>query len=193
MAVPKLRFKEFSGEWTEQSLSDICEIVGGGTPDTTELSYWDGGIQWFTPTEIGNEKFVSKSKRTISELGLKHSSAKLLPTGTILLTSRATLGEMSITENEVCTNQGFQSLITNTDNSLEFVYYYQPRIKEYCLTKSSGSTFLEISKTILGKCKLYSPSLNEQEKISNFISTLDRKITLQRQRIKLLNDYKKEG
>ncbi len=98
-------------EWEEKQLGDIAEIVGGGTPDTSIEEYWkDGSIEWFTPTEVGHDKYVNCSKRKISQLGFAKSSARLLPAGTILLTSRATIGEMSIAEKECCTNQGFQCL-----------------------------------------------------------------------------------
>ncbi|WP_024775087.1 restriction endonuclease subunit S [Aliarcobacter cibarius] len=85
--VPKLRFKEFSGEWQHISLKDIASIVGGGTPDTTQEDYWNGEIQWFTSTEI-KSKYIKGSNRTITELGLKKSSAKVLPQGTLLLSMK---------------------------------------------------------------------------------------------------------
>jgi type I restriction enzyme S subunit len=105
-----LRFPEFEGDWEKTKLGNIAEIVGGGTPDTTIDEYWNGNIQWFTPSEI-KSNYVAKSIRTITNLGLQKSSAKLLPMGTILLTTRATIGEVAITTEECTTNQGFQSLI----------------------------------------------------------------------------------
>ncbi len=110
----QIRFKDGEGndfeDWEVKTLGEICEITGGGTPDTSNPEYWNGNIQWFTPTEIKLD-FVSKSIRTITELGLQKSSAKKLPIGTILLTTRATIGEASIALEECTTNQGFQSLI----------------------------------------------------------------------------------
>ena len=88
--VPHLRFPEFSGEWNKYTINDLATVVGGGTPDTTVKSYWGGDIQWFTPSEIGKNKYVDFSKRTITRDGLDNSSAKLLPLHTILLSSRAT-------------------------------------------------------------------------------------------------------
>ena len=108
-----MRFPEFSGEWNKYTINDLATVVGGGTPDTTVKSYWGGDIQWFTPSEIGKNKYVDFSKRTITRDGLDNSSAKLLPLHTILLSSRATVGECSIASNECTTNQGFQSLIAN--------------------------------------------------------------------------------
>ena len=189
--VPKLRFKGFNDEWKEKKLSEIANIVGGGTPSTTEKSYWDGNIQWFTPTEIKDAKYVASSMRTITEQGVKNSSAKILPKGSILLTTRATLGEMAILENDATTNQGFQSLIVNKNNNNEFVYYLQEKIKKYCYKNASGSTFLEISKSNLEKFKVNMPSLQEQERIANFLTKVDKIIEKQEEKVKNLENYKK--
>lgn len=105
-------------------LGSICEIVGGGTPDTLHAEYWGSTVEWFTPSEIGKAKYVSSSARKLSDIGLNNSSAKLLPIGTVLLTTRATLGEMSIAKRECCTNQGFQSLIPHQDRVLYRVLLY---------------------------------------------------------------------
>ena len=110
--VPHLRFPEFIGEWETKLINDLAVVIGGGTPDTTIKSYWDGEIQWFTPSEIGKNKYVDSSLRTITEEGLNNSSAKLLPPNTILLSSRATIGECSLSLRECATNQGFQSLVS---------------------------------------------------------------------------------
>ena len=154
-------------------LRELCEVVSGGTPKTEIERYWDGDIIWFTPTEIGKQKYVRHSRRKITKDGLDSSSARLLPPGTILLTSRATLGEMSITEVECTTNQGFQSLIAKGVLG-EFLYYLQPLIKHHCTIYASGSTFLEINKKELGKCRLNIPTLKEQEKIVDILSTVDK-------------------
>lgn len=173
----EVRFKADDGsefpEWEEKRLGEVCDIVGGGTPDTEKAEYWGGDVNWFTPSEIGETKYVVKSNRQISKLGLLKSSAKLLPQGTILLTSRATLGEMAIVKQECCTNQGFQSLIVKQECLNEFIYYYQPIIKRYCEKHASGSTFLEISKKEISGCKLGVPSLPEQRKIAECLSSLD--------------------
>ena len=114
-------------------LGSVCEIVGGGTPDTLHTEYWGNTVEWFTPSEIGKTKYVNNSVRKLSDIGLDNSSAKLLPIGTVLLTTRATLGEMSIAKRECSTNQGFQSLIPHTDRvSSEYLYYMQIIIKPWC-------------------------------------------------------------
>ena len=191
MNVPKLRFKEFNDEWKKTNIKNVCNVVGGGTPDTNNLSYWNGDIQWFTPSEIGKTKYISKSERTITDLGFKNSSAKMLPKGAILLTSRATIGEASILLNEACTNQGFQSLIANKNIDNEFVFYSKELFKNEMYKKAFGSTFLEISKSNIEKIEISIPSLEEQNKISKFISLLDKKIELQSKKIEALKLYKK--
>ena len=176
--VPKLRFKEFTDEWEEKRLENIGKIIGGGTPSSAIEEYWNGNIQWFTPTEVGKTKYVEKSIRTITELGLTKSSAKLLPKGTILLSSRATIGEKSIAIKEVSTNQGFQSILVNKNNDNEFVYYLLDTLKEELIRQSSGSTFLEISGKKLGSISSFFSNLQEQEKIGDFLSSVDKKISI---------------
>ena len=121
--VPNLRFCEFNGNYKVCKINEIANVVGGGTPDTLNEKFWNGGINWFTPTEIGHKKYVTISNRTISTDGLNNSSAKILPVGSILFSSRATIGEVSINLIETATNQGFQSLVINNENSNEYIYY----------------------------------------------------------------------
>ena len=186
--VPNLRFPEFQGEWKECKLGDVAMVVGGGTPDTNNHKYWNGDIQWFTPSEIGRDKYVTNSLRTISEEGLNKSSAKLLPIGTILLSSRATVGECSINKVECTTNQGFQSLITKEYFSKEFVFYLMQTKRKELIRKSCGSTFLEISANEVRKIKIAVPTSKEQEKISKLLALLDERITIQN---KIIEDLKK--
>ena len=165
--------------WTEETLGSVAKVVGGGTPDTNIQKYWNGNIQWFTPSEIGRDKYVTYSLRTISEEGLNKSSAKLLPTGTILLSSRATVGECSINNVECTTNQGFQSLIAKENISNEFLFYLIQTKRKELIRKSCGSTFLEISANEVRKIKITIPTHKEQEKIANLISLLDERIATQ--------------
>ena len=187
--VPNLRFPEFSGEWKAVPLSTIADIIGGGTPDTSVDEYWGGNIQWFTPSEIGKGKYAYLSDRTITEAGLKNSSAKLLPQGTVLLSTRATIGECSIATTECTTNQGFQSLVAKENNvSSEFLYYIVAKIKREMLRRSCGSTFLEISANELKKIHTNIPSKAEQEKLVSLLSLIDQRIETQK---KIIEDLKK--
>ena len=178
--VPNLRFPGFEGEWEKVTIGQICNIVGGGTPDTNTKEYWNGGIQWFTPSEVGKEKYVSDSNRTVSVEGLKSSSAKLLPPYSILLSSRATVGECSINLKECCTNQGFQSAVPNMDiTATEFLYYRLLTHKREFIKKACGSTFLEISAKQISKHNTFIPARAEQEKIADLLSMIDQRIAIQ--------------
>lgn len=172
--VPSVRFIDQSDEWVKTRLKKITEIIGGGTPDTKQASYWNGGINWFSPTEVGKTVYLTKSEKTISQLGLQKSSAKLLPAfKTILFTSRAGIGDVGILTEESATNQGFQSLVVNEETDVYFLYSYSDQIKKYALKHSAGSTFLEISGKELGKMDLSIPSLPEQQAIGSLFRTLD--------------------
>ena len=185
--VPNLRFPEFSGEWVTKSINDLAVVIGGGTPDTTVKSYWDGEIQWFTPSEIGKNKYVDSSLRTITEVGLNNSSAKLLPPNTILLSSRATIGECSLSLRECATNQGFQCLVSKKCN-VDFLYYLIQTKKKDLIRKSCGSTFLEISANEVRKIQVSVPSDVEQQKIAELLSLIDERIATQN---KIIEDLKK--
>ena len=150
-------------------------------------SYWDGEIQWFTPSEIGKNKFVDSSLRTITEDGLNNSSAKLLPPNTILLSSRATIGECSLSLRECATNQGFQSLVSKKCN-VDFLYYLIQTKKKDLIRKSCGSTFLEISANEVRKIQVSAPSDVEQQKIAGLLSLIDERIATQN---KVIEDLKK--
>ena len=183
--VPNLRFPEFSGEWVTKSINDLAVVIGGGTPDTTVKSYWDGEIQWFTPSEIGKNKYVDSSLRTITEVGLNNSSAKLLPPNTILLSSRATIGECSLSLRECATKQGFQCLVSKKCN-VDFLYYLIQTKKKDLIRKSCGSTFLEISANEVRKIQVSVPSDVEQQKIAELLSLIDERIATQNKIIEKL-------
>lgn len=191
--VPEVRFKGFAGAWDEKSLGDeVADIVGGGTPNTFEPTYWNGDIDWYSPTEIGTKVFADGSVKKITELGLHNSSAKLLPANkTILFTSRAGIGDMAILRRIGATNQGFQSIVLKDGYDPYFIYSMGHIIKDYAIKYSSGSTFLEISGKILGRMVIKVPSLTEQEKIGTYFHSLDKTITLHENELEKLNNLKK--
>ena len=190
--IPKLRFPEFKneGEWVEKKLGEVGEFIGGGTPDTTNEEFWNGEIQWYTPSEVKNGS-LNSSIRTITEEGLKNSSAKLLPIGTILITTRAKIGDVAITYQECTTNQGFQSLVVKETECNEFWYYWLLNNKNELERRSSGSTFKEIGKNEIKGILTLSPKIQEQQKIASCLSSLDALIKAQAEKIELLQQHKK--
>ncbi|MET3038577.1 restriction endonuclease subunit S, partial [Chryseobacterium sp. NRRL B-14859] len=190
----KLRFKDEQGnyfsDWGLTELKNVCFIIGGGTPDTQKSEFWNGNIQWFTPTEI-KSNFVFKSERSISELGLKNSSAKILPQGSILLTTRATIGEVAIAQEECTTNQGFQSLIVKENCNNIFLFHWIKENKFELIKRANGSTFPEISKSEIELIKISLPSIKEQTKIANFLSLIQEKIETEKQILEKLELQKK--
>ncbi|MGX2973308.1 restriction endonuclease subunit S [Helicobacter sp. T3_23-1059] len=157
----------FPQGWTIKTLGEIGEIVSGGTPSTTQADNFGGNIAWITPADLSNhnDKFISQGKRNISEKGLKSSSARLVPKGTILFSSRAPIGYVAIASNSLCTNQGFKSLIPKENVFSEFVYYYLLNAKSLAESYASGTTFKEISAKSFSKLPIPLPPLEIQKKI----------------------------
>lgn len=176
--------------WEQRQLKEVADIVGGGTPSTDFLEYWNGNINWFTPNEINSQIYFSESKRKISNLGLKKSSAKLLPANrSILFTSRATIGEMGILTQDATTNQGFQSLVLHNEVIPYFIFSMKSALKKQAIKKASGSTFLEISKREVEKLKIIIPSEKEQKKVSMLFKSIDNLITLYDRKKELLKKF----
>lgn len=166
--------------WRRVSVGDLGKIVSGGTPDSTNPAYWDGDIPWATQTDITNltSRYISSTTRRITEAGLKSSSAKLVPPGSILVCTRATIGELAIASESICTNQGFKNLITNSEHDNEFVFYLLQFFKNYLVRYASGSTFLELTKRDFEKLVFVVPPLFEQRKVARILSTWDKAIEM---------------
>ena len=191
--VPEIRLDGFEGEWEEKKLGEIVDIVGGGTPDTNVKEYWNGEINWFSPTEVGNSIYLDTSEKRISELGLQKSSAKILPANrTILFTSRAGIGSVGIITKDSTTNQGFQSLVIKEGIDIYFLFSYSSEITRYALKHSAGSTFLEISGKELGKMDIIIPTYEEQQAIGAYFSILDNLINSHQEKITQLETLKKK-
>ena len=190
--VPKLRFPGFTEDWEQRKLGDIATITGGGTPSTNISEYWNGDIDWYSPVEIGENRYVSGSIRKITKLGLEKSSAKILPVGTVLFTSRAGIGNTAILQAEGCTNQGFQSITPNSKElDTYFLYTMTPKLKRYGEVTGAGSTFVEVSGKQMEQMNLMIPSLEEQEHVSQLFKVMDDAITLHQRKLEHLNLKKK--
>ena len=176
---PSIRFKEFTEAWEQRKLGDISEIVGGGTPSTNIDEYWNGDINWYSPAEIGEQIIVNTSQRKITKLGLEKSSAKMLPKGTVLFTSRAGIGNTAILGDTACTNQGFQSIVPDKEQlDSYFIFSRSKELKDYGERVGAGSTFVEVSGKQMSEMELLIPDLDEQKTIGCFFERIDNLITL---------------
>jgi len=166
--------------WKRVKLGDVAEIIGGGTPKTKVPEYWNGNIPWLTPKDLSNFKgiYIAHGERFITKLGLQESSSKLLPKGTILLTSRAPVGYLAIAKNGIATNQGFRSLVVKNGYDNLFVFYLLKNNIEYLRSQATGTTFGEISGSTLKLLEFSFPPLPEQKAIASVLSSLDDKIDL---------------
>lgn len=162
-------------DWEIKYLSDFGKIQSGGTPSTTMAEYWGGNIAWCTPSDITSTptKYINATERTITDAGLKNSAATVMPAGSILLCTRATIGELKINSIPMATNQGFKNITINNSGNAEFLYYLLQTKKNCMLDLAIGSTFLEISKTALIKIPLQIPMHDEQSKIADALSDID--------------------
>ncbi|RYE27493.1 MAG: restriction endonuclease subunit S [Sphingobacteriaceae bacterium] len=189
--VPEIRFKGFAEKWEKKELWEVGKIVGGGTPNTSNKEFWDGSINWYSPTEIGDKVYANESIRKITQLGLEKSSATILPANrTVLFTSRAGIGYMAILKSPGATNQGFQSLVLNEDCDSYFIYSMGFLIRNFALKYASGSTFLEISGKTLEKMPITIPNPTEQTLIGNYFKKLDELIQSHEQKIEQLKHLK---
>ena len=171
--------QSITNTWEQRKLNQIADIIGGGTPSTTNSEYWDGEIDWYAPAEIGGQIYADGSVRKITELGLQKSSATVLPANrTILFTSRAGIGKTAILRRPGATNQGFQSIVLRDGFNLYFIFSMSDSIKGKAEAVASGSTFLEISGKALGNLDIMLPNKREQDQIAGCFEALDTLITL---------------
>ena len=170
-------------EWKEYKLHEIGRIVGGATPPTKDSANYDGEISWITPKDLSNftGRYIQKGERSITQKGFDSSSCQILPKGSILFSSRAPIGYIAIAANELCTNQGFKSIIpdNNLVNNL-FLYYLLKYNKEEIEGLGSGTTFKEVSAKVIQNFDIKIPPIQTQKKIADILSSLDDKIELNR-------------
>ncbi|WP_102780055.1 restriction endonuclease subunit S [Serratia marcescens] len=183
----------FSGEWKITKLIQMGKVVSGGTPDTNMAMYWEGDILWLTPTDVTalTGRFVSNTSRKITPAGLLNSSAVLLPKGSLMVCTRATIGALAISISEICTNQGFKNIIPNEGFNIEFIYYLLQMNTNEMIKKSSGSTFLELSKKDFETLSFSCPFIKEQQKIAAVLSAADTEISTLEKKLACLKDEKK--
>ena len=177
---PRSFLGSFDFSWEQRKLGDIADIVGGGTPSTGNQSYWDGDIDWYAPAEIADQIYANSSQKKITGLGYENSSAKMLPPGTVLFTSRAGIGKTAILTRKGCTNQGFQSIVPHRGElDSYFIFSRTGELKRYGELVGAGSTFVEVSGKQMAVMELMMPpTMREQQTIGGFFQQLDHLITL---------------
>ena len=167
-------------EWVEKKISELGKVVGGATPSTKdESNYLNGTIAWITPKDLADLKgrYISHGERNITEKGLRGCSVQLMPKHSILFSSRAPIGYIAISNNAVCTNQGFKSIVPNSNTDYMFLYYLLKYNKDKIEAMGSGTTFKEVSGTTMKNIVLRVPSsLNVQKRIASILSSIDDKI-----------------
>jgi len=195
--VPRLRFPEFrdAGPWEVKSIKELSDkVTQGGTPNTSINEYWDGDIPWITPAEMGNDAeyhYIANTNRTISMLGLKNSSAELLPKNSVIISSRAPIGYVAINKLEMATNQGCKGIIPKVDVYYDFLYFCLLNAQRHLNDLGAGAGFKELSTSVLKKFQIPVPKLPEQQKIADCLSSLDRVIELEAQKLEALKAHKK--
>lgn len=167
--------KQLPGDWEQKEITQIGTVVGGGTPSRDVPAFWRGSIPWVTPGEVSGEdaKLLHDTKDHISASGLAGSGANLLPAGSLLVTTRATLGARVINAVPMATNQGFKSVVFKRPEDASYYFHLFEKVKPELVRRASGTTFLEISGAEFGAIKVPSPSQNEKLQISHILDTLD--------------------
>ncbi len=168
------------GKWKNCTISELGTVVGGATPSTKkEENYVGGNIAWITPKDLAGfaGRFISHGERNITEVGLQGCSAQLMPKHTILFSSRAPIGYIAIASQEVCTNQGFKSVVPNDSTDYMFLYYLLKYNKDKIEHLGSGTTFKEVSGNTMRGVEVYVPeNIEEQRSIASILSAIDDKI-----------------
>ena len=179
------REEKTMAEWVERKISDIGTVVGGATPSTKKPeNYEDGKIAWITPKDLStfSGRYIERGERNITEIGLKSCSTQLLPPNTILFSSRAPIGYVAIAANEVCTNQGFKSVIPNENTDPLFLFYLLKYNKDKIEGMGSGTTFKEVSGNTMKNIVVNVPTDKKvQEKIAAILGSIDDKIEVYEQ------------
>lgn len=167
--------RQLPADWDHQEITQLGAVVGGGTPSREVPSFWRGPIPWVTPGEVSGEasKLLHDTQEHISPSGLAGSGANLLPAGSLLVTTRATLGARAINAVPMATNQGFKSIVFKKPEEASYYYHLFEKVKPELVRRASGTTFLEISGAEFGSIKLPSPSPEEKLKIAELLDTLD--------------------
>lgn len=176
--------------WKWVRLGDLTQIIGGGTPPSKVKEYYDGDIPWLSPADLSNyqEIYISCGKKMLTRAGLNNSSARMMPAGTVCLSSRAPIGYVAIAKNPLCTNQGFKSFLPSHLYLPKFLYWYLKGNKPLLESYASGTTFLELSGSKVARIEFPLPPLDEQQRIVARIESLFAKLDAAREKAEAVRD-----
>lgn len=174
--------------WEIKKLGEVCEVIGGSTPKTSDDAFWDGDYYWISPAELDGSKYVYSTTRTITDAGVKSAHLQILPIGTVLMSSRAPIGKVAITKVPMYCNQGFKNLVCGKDLINEYVFWFLKHNTDYLNSLGTGATFKEISKKIVEQIPIPIPPIAEQEKIVAELDCLSGIIEKKKQQLKELDN-----
>ena len=174
--------------WEIKKLGEVCEVIGGSTPKTSDDTFWDGDYYWISPAELDGSKYVYSTTRTITDAGVRSAHLQILPIGTVLLSSRAPIGKVAITKVPMYCNQGFKNLVCGKDLINEYVYWFLKHNTDYLNSLGTGATFKEISKKVVEQIPIPVPPIAEQEKIVAELDCLSGIIEKKKQQLKELDN-----
>lgn len=179
----------------EVALRHLFRIVNGATPDSKNSEFWDGDVPWITPEDLSNRTSVdiSETKRTLTEAGYESCGTTMVPSGSIVLSTRAPIGNLAISKRNMCTNQGCKSLVPLVDTCARFFFYQLSVLTAQLNRRGSGTTFLELSSSELASFKVHAPGPDKQQQIANFLdektARIDALITEKERLVETLNEY----
>jgi len=191
--TPKLRFPEFrdADGWQEKSIEALARVSQGGTPDTSNMEYWGGMINWLTPAEMNKDDspYIASTKRTLTEAGLANCSSELLPSCSVIISTRAPIGHLAINTTPMAINQGCRGLVP-VENAY-FLYSALLHAKARLIDLGAGNTFKELSGSALKRFVIPAPPPAEQQKIADCLTSLDELIAAQGRKVEALKAHKK--
>ncbi len=189
-----MRFDD--ANWQRKKLSDVATVVGGGTPSTSEKSYWNGNIVWLSPTDlppIGTIAHIQDSAKRITQTGLDASAAVLLPKGSVVFSSRASIGKVGICDVELATNQGFVNFICGSELLPKYLAYVLVKLTPKIESMSHSTTFKEVSRKSLKNLEIPIPPIDEQKHIVSFLDQANALRQKRKEAMKLLDEYVQSG
>lgn len=170
--------KNIPKDWRRLKILDVASVYSGATPKTSDGTCWNGNISWVTPKDLSrlDSRFISNTERKITDRGLKSCSAVLIPPNSLVMSSRAPIGYLAINKIPVATNQGCKSMAPNKDVDVEYLYYYLDKNIDLVKRLGTGSTFAEVGRSAVESVEVLVPTLSEQKKIAEVLSSVDEEI-----------------